>query len=714
MTIQAPGASLGLAAGGVVVAGKGFVARQGDRLVSGEALRWDQANDALWASGSVVLVMPGVRIHAERLGMRMQARTGDAWNVTAWVERGDRHMRIRADSVVLRPDRLTFHGVQADLGNGGNLELRCATVHVYLRDQLRLDKGQDQIDRYVEGVAAIAPTMYLAGVPVLWVPYLYRDYLLDYPWTTFEAGDDRRLGTYARFRIGSNLPEAAGWRTRLEARVDRHTRAGNAYGLVGYWRNRDLGHGSATWYQMPRERVADPADEAAQGGIRDARVSDVEHYVSGRAWAAAARWTTLPDADPSSTLPANRPPDERFRQDHLAADLDSKPFARRGAEAAWTTPWAGFMVDTARRANDRLAETSRILAAGAVLDRIAVAGPVGLAGNGAIERLERSAWDAQSAVRTPSSATRSTWDGRLAAAHWQGGVGVDAALGWRGVAWTGGRIGGQDIAGSPSLSLPYADAGIRVRLVTDLGGVHIVVVPRLGIEALGDAEGGGNPGFDFGDALDHPESDRRYLVTGLDGELSEGSRLFHAAVRLRWALRDEDRIATGDDGTRRASSGRLADVTFTTEGHPHPDVDLRSDGSWDHRLARWTTYDASAEWRILDGPFALHYEASYIPPTATTPASWLHRPGTSLMLSRYRLNGWIDIRPGGDGQPGGRDIDRWHAGLARRMVDGIMTLSYEESWDRSTDAADHRVALGFAFGGGDLESSPPLERAFGF
>lgn len=717
LTIEAPGQSTVLGPGGTVsVAGKGFVARQGDRLISGESLRWDEAGDALWASGSVVFVTPGVRLHADRLGLHPQARTGDAWDVTAWIERGPRQVRIRAERVELRPDRLTFRGVEADLGHGGTLSLASPTLHVYLRDQtqLRLDKGKDEIDRYVEGVAAVSPTIRAAGVPVLWLPWLYRDYLLDYPWTSLEAGNSRRLGTYGRFRIGSNLREAAGWRTRLEGRVDRHTRAGNAFGLVGYWRHRDYGRGSATWYGMAKERVADPVDETVEGGGRSAHVGDIEHYVGGRGWAAAARWSDLPDADPAATLPGNRPPDERFRSDHLRADVETKPFARRGAELAWTTPWGGITVDSARRANDYLAETDRILAAEAALNRISLLGPLGLGGSGRVERLEREDWNATTATRSESAATRASWDGAVAAEHWFGGVGLDAKAGLRGVAWSDGRLGGVDLADTPSLSVPYLTGSVRLRLASDLGSLRTILTPRLGLELLGTAQGDGNPGFDFGDQRDRPEADRRYLVTGLDGEIIGLRRLFHAQATARWALRDDDRLGTEIDGSQRRCPGRLADLAFAADGRPHLDVDLRLDGAWDRRLARWTAFDASAMWRIWDGPLAARYEGSYSPPGATLAAAWLHRPGVSLMLSRYRLDGWVEVRPGLNGEPGGRDIDRWHAGLTRRMVDGVLTLAFEQSWDPLTGQSSRSVELGFIIGGGDVEADAPLTRSFGF
>jgi len=107
LVIEAPGAATSMAGGGIItIAGQGFVARRGDWLLTGEALRWDQRGDSLWASGGIVLVMPAVRLHAERIGLRPEARTGDAWGIEAWIEKGDVRLRVKAERVELRPDRL--------------------------------------------------------------------------------------------------------------------------------------------------------------------------------------------------------------------------------------------------------------------------------------------------------------------------------------------------------------------------------------------------------------------------------------------------------------------------------------------------------------------------------------------------------------------------------------------------------------------------------
>lgn len=716
LLLEAPGTSTQLGPGGVVtVSGSGFAARRGDWLLSGESVRWDRSNNLLWASGSIVFVIPsaGVRIHASRIGLHPdpspQARFGDAWEVEAWLSRGDRQMRIRAARLELHDDRLTFHDVEADLGRGGAVVLHCPALHAYLRPQERADKDKEQPARYLEGVAAVRPWVSIAGVPALWLPYLYRDYILDYPWSTFEAGSSRRLGAWARYRVGSNLREIAGWRTRLVARVDRYSRAGNGYGLEAYWRNRTLGHGSLTWYRMPSERVADPVDGSWSGDRRSADALDIEHYASGRGWAAAARWTRVPDADPSAALPAGRPPGDRFRADYLREDLENKPFARRGLATAWTTPVAGFVADTERRPVGAVAGTERIAGVEGELNRVALLGPLALAGDARSERLEREEWNPITETLTPSAATRTSWDGHLAASQWFGGLGLDGEAGLRGVAWANGSIGATAQDRQRSLEVPYADASLRLRLAATWGEVVHTLTPRLGLEAAGAARGSGNPGYDFADGIDHPDADHRYLVTGIETAIHGPARSFTGTLTARWGLRYADTRATEVDGEARQSSGRLVDLQFTASGKPHPNIELHADGDWDFRLGRWTGFDATAAWRIQGGPLSAKYQGTYIPPTATTADAWQNRPGLSLQLARYRLIGWIDLR----GSDGGMPVDLWHAGLVRRGVDGLFSLSYEAARDQPGGGTDHRVAFGFSVGGDGDDDRSGFDRSLG-
>ncbi|MCS6970555.1 MAG: hypothetical protein RMM29_09250 [Planctomycetota bacterium] len=699
--LEAPGARVELREGGVVtVAGGGFVARYRDWLLSGEALRWDQRRGIVWASGAIVLVMPGLRLHAERLGLRLEERIGDAWEVQAWLERGERRLRVTAARVELRPDRLTFHDVSADAGHGSVFAATAARLTAWLREQPRLDKGEREIDRYVSGIEIVRPTLWAAGLPVLWLPWLYRDYLLDYPWSTLEAGRSRRLGWWLRYTIGSDLPEIAGWKPRLHLRVDRHTRAGNGGGLEAFWRHARFGRGRAMLYRLFRERVADPRDEDELGGEREATAVDAAHQVGGEGWALAGRYTALPDADPAAGLPPTRSPDERFRADYLRRQLEREPFARQGASGSWSTPWMTLTASAERRPNRWRDESERLGSVTLTVPRCTLAGPLAFEGQLAVERLR------QEIAR--NEAARAHGRGGLALAQWWGGLGLDALLGARGVAWWDGVLAGRERWQHDSLLVPEAAAGLSQRWLGGGEDWSASLEPRLGLQLLGARRGDGNPGYDFGDGVDRPEADRRYLVSELRGESRWAASAFSGELRARWGLRRDDREALDELGVRHRGPW-LADVALRLRGSPRPDVEAIADGLWDARLERWLRFDVRARWQAHER-LELLYNGTLVPETASSAAYWVHRAGTSLALNRYRLDSWGELRPGSAARSDGRRVDLWGLAVLRRLVDGTLGVSYENAAEPGHDI-DHRVALSFSIGAAAPE---PARAAFGF
>ena len=717
-----------LDADGVKIANGGFVARMSvdySTLLSGEAVRFDQTKDSLWATGSIVLVRPGIRLHADRIGlhpeklgqvdqavMRGTPATvgsgevlGDAWKVEAWFENGKHHIHVRAEHLEIHSDRMTFHDVVADFGHGGSLSFNCPKLNVFLRDKARTDKSDDQVARYVEGVAAIRPSIRVSGVPVLWLPYIYRDYLLDYPWSTIEAGHRKRLGTWVRYRVGSNLPDMAGWRTRIEGRLDRYSRAGNGYGLNGYWKHAEYGRGSTSFYRMENENVVDAKDETVRVGQRWGGASDTEHYVSGTSWAIAARYTNLPNADPSLTLPRNRPPDERFRTDFMHDELAEKPFAKQGVVGTWVSKWMSLTADTERRPNDRLNEAERWVGIEATVPKVNVAGPIALEAHAWFEELNF--------LLQQTSAERTTWDTALSATEWFGGLEADARIGFRGVRWDNGRIAAVEIQSHHQQFLPFMDAGTTVRMTATVGEVSFLLSPRVGVQALGTLKGNGNPGFNFLDGRDNLDQNRRYLTSGTDFSVSGGGRSLTVSSTARWALRHEDRETTDVDGTYRMGSSSLADITYSARGIPNPGIVLDSVGTWDARLARWTAFDSRARWSATDR-IELLYNGIYVPRTATAEHRWLHRAGTEVKLSRYNLEGWVELRPDLEGTPKGTSISLWHVGFSRRMIDGIMNMGFERATLPSTGELDHRFSLQFSIGGDEHDEKHTINPVFGF
>ena len=281
----------------------------------------------------------------------------------------------------------------------------------------------------------------------------------------------------------------------------------------------------------------------------------------------------------------------------------------------------------------------------------------------------------------------------------------------RGVGWSDGRLAGVDLERSSDLNLPFAEGGVRLRLQHQAGTTTAVVSPRLGLELLGETSGSGNPGFTFGDSIDNPENDRQYGITALDGDMYAAAFSFSGAIVARWGLRPTDRTAADVDGNLRSSEA-LADITFNLRGSPHKDVAAVADAVYDARLARWTVFDVRSRWQVAERVEVL-YNGAYVPRTALADANWLHRAGGALQLNRYRLDLWGEVRPDGANQPSGRSVDLWHIGVARRMVDGLATIAYENSYDPTQDGIDQRVTATFTVGPSSA-AGDPVRQSFGF
>ena len=268
-------------AAGFLLAPHGFVARIDERILVGNALRYDRTNDDLYASGQVVYVMPGVRLHIDRLGLHPKAENGDGWGVEAFIDHQGRRLVLRAEHVHLDRHELVFTNVHADGGHGGILGVNASSAHVYLRDVPAKDRKG--FERQVAGVSMVSPTASLAGVPVLWAPYVYRDFVLDYPWTRYEAGHTRRLGYYGRGWIGTNLLSIWDWHPRIELRGDAYSRSGEGYGAHAHWYRPDMGAGRITWFDVPHEIVMGGASDTDNIEERHASAFDAEQKLP--AWA---------------------------------------------------------------------------------------------------------------------------------------------------------------------------------------------------------------------------------------------------------------------------------------------------------------------------------------------------------------------------------------------------------------------------------------------
>ncbi len=694
--------------GGVIVARRGFVGRKGDWTIAADAARYDQRRGQIYAKGRVVLVLPGVRIHAERLGIDKTTETGDAWNVEVFIERDGRHFNLTAKRCHFDRRNVVLEDVAGDGGHGSILGMRAAKAHVHLREKPAEDRSG--IARQVEGVSVSHVRGEMMGVPVLYVPYLYRDFLIDYPWTRYEVGAGKRTGTYVHAWIGSGLPEVFGWRPDVEVRGDAHSRNGEALGLRSYWQRKDVGSGEIAWYRMPHEQVRDPFDvDAELPGTRGSRVLDIEQRLHGAidgfgAGAVSARWVSLPAADVPGITNLGPGPDERFRGDFLYDALSDRPLARRGLTATWGWPVGTLTLDTERHAQDGMPTTERWWGVEATLPNTGIVGPVFVDGSLWTERLlRRPLATPDHAVLT--AATRTSFDGAVGVMQWFGAFGADAAAGLRGLNYQDGTIADVDVPDDHTRYIPYGTAGLRLRLVEDFaGGWQHAVTPRVGVQAMGVGRGDVLPAYGFGDRRDILEEDRRYGVGELSTEVTRsGAALFIGTLVSRWALRDGERTYIDESGATVVNRHRLVDVTAYAQGSPAADLTLTGQAWYDALRATWASLDASAQWRATRWSM-FRYGGTLLPPDPYRGPVWQHRPGVSLLANRYRYDfDWMV-------QPGGAAVEQWHLQLTRRMVDGEVYFFGDFIRNDDGSVYDKRVGVGFSMTLGSQDPSVNPER----
>jgi len=683
---------------GSIIAPRGFVAHMGDKVLIGDALRYHQKHDDLYATGKVVLVMPGVRLHAARLGLHPKAQTGDAWDVEAFVEHAGRRITITAERVHIDRTELRFDGVRGIAGHGGLVGMGASSARVYLRDKPAQDRSG--FERQVEGIELIGTTIRAAGVPVFWIPYLYRDFYYDYPWTRYEGGKTRRLGYYARAWVGTSLRDIFDWRPHIEARGDLYSRTGEGWGVRAAWHNPQFGKGQVTWFDIPHEIVMGGPDDLQNIEERHASVFDAEQQLHAFGGALYGRWVELPDADPPYPGDPAQPWDERFRADYLRDDLEHRPFARQGVTATWGTSLGTITLDTERRAHPDQLLTDRLWGVQVQLPRFQISGPLHVGGHGWSESLENTT--------TGDAAVRTSFSGTASAMQWFGPLGIDLGGGVNGLAYQDARIGGVDLDDEARL-VPLITGGIRTRFIGDWGnGLTHVFTPRIGIELYQEGQGDVLSPWNFGDPRDRLDEDLHLLTTGFDTSINGVRSLFRATATARWAMRTEDREFTDVFGNPDTASGPLVDVIGSLSGAPIATLMLSGTFAYDAQREAWRSFDLGSSW-VATQWLALRYSGALIPETTTTSEQWQHRPGLTFIGNRYRMDGDVTCRPGGEA------LDQWMAQLTRRMVDGELTLTYEIVRNEDGNIYDRRFGVGFSMSlGGTAERQPGTQAPSGF
>jgi hypothetical protein len=676
-SIEAPDVSV--ETNGLMIAPRGFVGRMGERLLMCDHLRYDPEHDDLYANGKVVYVMPVVRIHADRVGLHPKAESGEAWNLHAQVETKDRRFDITAKKGEFTREALVFRGVRG-ASYGGILSLGASTVRVNLREEAAEDRKG--FERSVESITLYNPHIRLVGVPVFWLPAAHRDFILDYPWTRFEFGRSSRLGNFFRSWIGSSLPEFWGLHAVLIGRFDSYTSAGKGVGGMLKWKHALAGTGLFSYFGFNPEHVHD-YDDGSLLSKRQSYVADADHRARIPGGAVSARWVHVPDADPLTPHGSTDgvPPDERFRADFMRDDLETRPFARRGATGTWGNAFGNVVLDTELKHHDELTTTDRLVGLQLEVPQTGLIGPLHAGGNSWAEQLRNDFSDTQ-ALRVRNEAS-------LTAVEWFGSLGLDGSVGGRGLHYDDATVAGADIEDDERRYVAFSEDGIRTRFIGEFnGGLIHTITPRLGVELISDGAGDDLSTYNFGDDRDELEEDKRYGVTSIDTNLGRDRVLFRARFVARWALRSEDREFIDSDGSTGVGDTALVDLTGSIDGHPTPTVELTGNFNYDARRDEWRRIDAGGSW-VAHPRVKLRDTLTLLPVDVDRTQVWQDRVGLTLYCNRYVFDNDFTFRPDG------ANLDAWSIEIKRRMVDGDLALGYEQSSDADGHLYDRSTSISF-------------------
>ena len=670
---------------GVALATRGLVARVGERQLIADAARYDLQRNDLFVTGHVIYRQPDVRISASRLGLHLppghrdatdlSGVRGDAWDIEAQITTPEHTLRIHAERMTMADNALTFHGVDIDFGHGGIIAFSAPKAVITMR-QPKPGEDPNEARSHVQGIALVSPSGSVVRLPVLWFPYLYRDFSHRYPWTRVRAGHTTRKGTYGQFWIGSDLPEIGGWRTGLNARVEDNSIAGWGYGLRPYWSHEQLGRGDAEWFVMPKESVRGGDSDQTELDVRRSQAFDAGHYTNLGSGAFAGRYTRIPGGDVPDSSPTYR-----YLQDYLPERLEHDPFPRQGAALAYGLPGVTATVDTERSLNPTQITTERFFGMQAIVHPLALIGPVHAAGDTWVENLHR--------VIDETSATRLNSRVYGTMGYWfPGGLGTDADAGVKEIRYGQGEIA--DVAQDDTARRAFiSNAGVKLRLEGDFDGLKHLLVPRIGIQITGPGIGDVLPAYRFDDGRESFEEDARYYVAGFDTSLVNSRTLFHANLTSRWAMREQDRAYVDDSGVTQLSPQRLKDVVGLADGRPWDPLFLTASFTYDAGPRRWTQFNTSAAYRVA--PFLTLNEVSTLIPATN---EWANTPGFAVYANRYRYDASTTFRPGG------APVDSWLIEVTRRMVDGDLFIGFQFIRDEFGLVADRRVSIGFTLGGG--------------
>ena len=337
---------------GIHYAPTGFVLTNQAYTLVGDALRWDQEHDILFATGRIRFSLPGMVIHAESLGSRIGLRQGEAWNVTLWYQHGEIERRISARHLTWNDDQIAAHGVTGATGYGGLVSMAAQSLVIGRRPQPKMD--EEGPGRHLSFIHMKHFRAYLSGIPVWYWPHMYRDFLRDYPWTRYRVNQNNRRGIGLDMGIGWRMAPLLGWHLRPQIEIDAFEKLGTGVTARIRGEHETLGKTEVlTWgvQHGPQRRNHWSYTGYDVAWQNQWHIHDHEDPF-GPVGAAHLRWASLP-----RSWPGEHP--KQLYHDLFDQDFAHRPLPRQGGSAALQWAHVGVSLDRAGFADEQIDQHER-------------------------------------------------------------------------------------------------------------------------------------------------------------------------------------------------------------------------------------------------------------------------------------------------------------------------------------------------------------------
>lgn len=659
-------------------------------------MRWDRKNNMVFLSGRIAVLNAQYQLYASQLGYNLGTQSGEAWDVRLHVINQGRRKRLHCDYMRFTPDAITFKGIRSDNGHGSLLGLNAGEIHI--RRAAKPHPHRSGITAKIDDITIKHPRLKTGGVPILWLPVLYRDYRLDYPWTKFEIGHEQQRGAWVRARVGIDLPRLGDLSSSIRLRNDHYELAGQGYGVESFWSSPRLGRGAFYWFKMEPEKLLgntrggfpDFADldfdnlyDSMSGDVlnrRDAEAWEFAHKSSIPGGALYLRWSALPQSISGAFN------EDRFRADYLELQMQQEPLARRGLGLAWAYQALELNYDNALQPyNDSvLADRRHSLQLSLPTHQILGA----LHGDASVQLEQFYLRDAALSGEPLTETWRISSQAGLRASRWLSAWGYDSRLGLEALRYENTTL--QDISIDDSNALMWTvDLGVKTRLqATFANELQHRFIPRIGLEYRSEDHGDDFSGIDVGDERHVLEADQQNLVLGLDNTLQHRERFFRMRNMLRFGLRDDDRLFD-DNGNSRRGPDALVEIENTISGRPLASLSINAELTYNGLRRDWDTLDLHTEWTV-DPAVQLGWRSVLIPAGISNDEYWQHESQLRLHTNRYQLDLTAIHREHGDA------IDGYRAVISRTMIDGTLGIILDMQRDDNGDLVDRSISLSFA------------------